>query len=213
MKIIGRMKYVFKRGIFRASPELAASLGIDFRLRAPSRAFMEQEIFGYLNRRFDGVPAQCLFIGLDRHNWHYNRLLSLDFHSIDLNPRNAVYGQSGKHVVGSATELSAYYAPASFDVVIANGLIGFGLNTEEAFNQLMQQCRRVLTDDGLLVLGYNDRPDLLKFHLEQAEGFGMFETIEPDIAVMTGARHMVIDEFRHSYVFLRPRREPVSAMQ
>ncbi|MBJ7264172.1 MAG: methyltransferase domain-containing protein [Burkholderiaceae bacterium] len=213
MKIVKKALYVLKRGVFRVSPAWAASLGIDFRLRAPSRAFMEHEIFDYINRRFNQAnasSAQCLFIGLDKHNWHYNRLLHMDFHSIDLNPRNAVYGQPGKHVVGSATELSSYYAPASFDVVFANGLIGFGLNTEEAFDQLMLECRRVLTDDGILILGYNDRPDLLRFRLEQTQGFQVFETFAPSIEGVNGARHSVVDEFCHCYVFLCRRSAPVA---
>lgn len=208
MKIVKKVLYVLKRGVFRVSPACAASLGIDFRLHAPSRAFMEHEILDYINRRFNQASAssaQCLFIGLDKHNWHYNRLLHMDFHSIDLNPRNAAYGQPGKHVVGSATELSSYYAPASFDVVFANGLIGFGLNTEAAFDQLMLECRQVLTDNGVLILGYNDRPDLLPFQLEQTHGFQVFETFAPAIEGVSGARHTVVDEFRHYYVFLRPR--------
>jgi SAM-dependent methyltransferase len=172
--------------------------------------FMEQEVFKYVNQQFrraaTAPAARCLFIGLDKHNWHYDRLLDLDFYSIDLNPRNAAYGPPGRHVVGSATELSSYYPPNSFDVIFANGLIGFGLDTEEAFNQLMFECHRVLASDGMLVLGYNDKPDRLSFKVEQAAGFEAFKTFEPGITGMTGARHIVADGFRHCYVFLRPRR-------
>lgn len=172
--------------------------------------FMEREVFDYVNhlfRRGAAAPAaRCLFIGLDKHNWHYDRLLEPDFYSIDLNPRNAAYGQPNRHVVGSATELSSDHPPNSFDVVIANGLIGFGLDTEEAFNQLMFECHRVLASNGMLVLGYNDKPDRLKFNVEQARGYQAFQTFEPGIAGMTGARHVVADRFQHCYVFLRPRR-------
>jgi hypothetical protein len=210
MKFVRKISYALKRAVFRASPALAKTLGVDFRLRVPSRMFMEQEVFDYVNehfRRGAAAPqARCLFIGLDKHNWHYDRLLDLDFYSIDLNPRNAAYGPPNRHVVGSATELSSYYPPHSFDVVFANGLIGFGLDTEEAFNQLMFECHHVLADDSLLVLGYNDKPDRLSFKLEQARGFQVFKTFEPGIAGMTGARHVVADGFQHCYVFLRPRR-------
>ncbi|MGB3433224.1 class I SAM-dependent methyltransferase [Achromobacter sp.] len=210
MKFVKKIIYALKRVVFRVSPALLRALGADFRLRVPSRMFMEQEVFGYVNehfRRGAAAPvARCLFIGLDKHNWHYPRLLDLDFYSIDLNPRNAVYGQPNRHVAGSATELSSYYPPHSFDVVFANGLIGFGLDTEEAFNQLMFECHRVLTSDGMLVLGYNDKPDRLSFKVEQARGFQVFKTFEPGIAGMTGARHVVADGFQHCYVFLRPRR-------
>lgn len=210
MKFVKKIPYAFKRAVFRASPALARKLGLDFRLRVPSRMFMEQEVFDYVNQHFRrgaaAPAARCLFIGLDKHNWHYDRLLDLDFYSIDLNPRNAAYGPPNRHVVGSATELSSYYSPNSFDVVFANGLIGFGLDTEEAFNQLMFECHRVLTSDGMLVLGYNDKPDRLGFKVEQAAGFQVFKMFEPGIAGMTGASHVVADGFKHRYVFLRPRR-------
>ncbi|ADP17573.1 hypothetical protein AXYL_04254 [Achromobacter xylosoxidans A8] len=210
MKFVKKITYALKRAIFRVSPALLRRLGANFQLRVPSRMFMEQEVFDYVNehfRRGAAAPvARCLFIGLDKHNWHYDQLLSLDFYSIDLNPRNAAYGQPNRHVVGSATELSSHYPPHSFDVVFANGLIGFGLDTEEAFNQLMFECHRVLTGDGMLVLGYNDKPDRLSFKVEQAKGFQVYKTFEPGIAGMTGARHVVADGFQHCYVFLRPRR-------
>ncbi|WP_419340560.1 class I SAM-dependent methyltransferase [Achromobacter sp. PD1] len=210
MKFVKKIPYALKRAVFRASPALARILGLDFRLRVPSRMFMEQEVFKYVNQQFrratTAPAARCLFIGLDKHNWHYDRLLDLDFYSIDLNPRNAAYGPPGRHVVGSATELSSHYPPNSFDVVFANGLIGFGLDTEEAFNQLMFECHHVLASDGMLVLGYNDKPDRLSFKVEQAAGFEVFKTFEPGITGMTGARHIVEDGFRHCYVFLRPRR-------
>ena len=210
MKFVKKITYALKRAIFRVSPALLRRLGANFQLRVPSRMFMEQEVFDYVNehfRRGAAAPvARCLFIGLDKHNWHYDQLLSLDFYSIDLNPRNAAYGQPNSHVVGSATELSSHYPPHSFDVVFANGLIGFGLDTEEAFNQLMFECHRVLTGDGMLVLGYNDKPDRLSFKVEQAKGFQVYKTFEPGIAGMTGARHVVADGFQHCYVFLRPRR-------
>ncbi|MBO1015683.1 methyltransferase domain-containing protein [Achromobacter sp. SD115] len=210
MKFVKKITYALKRAIFRVSPALLRRLGANFQLRVPSRMFMEQEVFDYVNehfRRGAAAPvARCLFIGLDKHNWHYDQLLSLDFYSIDLNPRNAAYGQPNRHVVGSATELSSHYPPHSFDVVFANGLIGFGLDTEEAFNQLMFECHRVLTGDGMLVLGYNDKPDRLSFKVEQAKGFQVYKTFEPGIAGMMGARHIVADGFQHCYVFLRPRR-------
>ena len=210
MKFVKKITYALKRAIFRVSPALLRRLGANFQLRVPSRMFMEQEVFDYVNehfRRGAAAPvARCLFIGLDKHNWHYDQLLNLDFYSIDLNPRNAAYGQPNRHVVGSATELSSHYPPHSFDVVFANGLIGFGLDTEEAFNQLMFECHRVLTGDGMLVLGYNDKPDRLSFQVEQAKGFQVYKTFEPGIAGMTGAQHVVADGFQHCYVFLRPRR-------
>ena len=55
MKGIRKVKYIGKRGLFRLSPALAERCGVDFRLDAPNRVFLEQRIFGYLNRLAEGA--------------------------------------------------------------------------------------------------------------------------------------------------------------
>jgi len=200
-----RLAYGCKRLLFRLSPALAARCGIDFRLRAPSRLFLEREIFGYLDAvAAGGKPGgRCLFIGVDKHNWHYPRLLRLELHTIDLKPENAVYGPPGRHVVGSALELARHYPAESFDAVVANGLIGFGVDTEADFERLVAQCHAVLAPGGLLVLGYNDKSERTPFRLQRGLGRSPFEPHAPAIAGVRGARHRVQDRYRHEYVFLR----------
>lgn len=151
-------RYAAKRLLFRISPAWAARRGVAFTLQAPSRQFLEAEVFSYINARAASLahPAACLFIGVDKHNWHYPRLLSPAFHSIDCDPAHAVYGQPGLHVVGSALELDRHYRSAMFDFVIANGLLGFGVDTRGDCDRLLAQAHGVLAPGGLLVLGYND---------------------------------------------------------
>ena len=55
--------------------------------------------------------------------------------------------------------MSGFYGDESFDVVVANGVIGWGLNEQAGFEQMMAQCHRVLKPGGLLILGYNDTPE------------------------------------------------------
>ena len=82
----------------------------------------------------------------------------MEFHSLDMDPEQAIYGPPGRHVIGSVTDMSGYYDEASFDVVISNGVIGWGLNERIGFERMMEQCHRVLKPGGLLILGYNDTP-------------------------------------------------------
>lgn len=198
-----KIKYVLKRAVFRVSPALAERCGIDFRLNAPSRAFLENEVFGYVNRltQADG-GMKLLFLGLDKHNWHYPRLLSADFHSLDIKRANAAYGRPGRHQTGSALQMDERYGEGAFDAVVANGLLGFGVNTEADFRRLMVQCHWVLKPGGLLVLGYNNRPDRVPYPVT-LQGGGMFDEFVPDIAGVQGARHQVDDAYRHIYVFAR----------
>lgn len=199
-----KLKYVLKRALFRLSPGLAAHCNIDFRLHAPNRAFLENEIFTYVNRLAAESDAglDFLFVGLDKHNWHYPRLLSVDFHSLDLKKKNAVYGRRGRHKVGNAMQMAELYAENAFDVVVANGLIGFGVDTQADFHRLIAQCHWVLKPGGLLVLGYNDRLERAPFPVD-VDGNGGFDEFVPDIVGVRGARHHMDDEHRHVYVFSR----------
>ena len=202
MKGMRKVKYIGKRGLFRLSPALAERCGVDFRLDAPNRVFLEQRIFGYLNRLAEGAGGsqELLFLGLDKHNWHYPRLLRANFHSLDILPRNAVYGRPGRHWVGDALEMAAHYGAERFDVVIANGVLGAGIDGEAGLRRLLAQCHTVLKPGGVLLLGYNDLPERTPFPVVVDGGF---EEFVPDIEGVNASRHMVDDPFRHIYCFCR----------
>ncbi|MFY3138479.1 hypothetical protein ACOTFF_24425 [Achromobacter xylosoxidans] len=197
-----KLKYVAKRALFRLSPVLAESCGIDFRLDTPSRRFLERRIFDYVNRLADRqrTPQELLFLGVDKHNWHYPRLLRANFHTLDILPRNAVYGRAGMHWTGDALQMAAHYGVETFDVVIANGLLGFGIDGETGLRRLLAQCHAVLKPGGVLVLGYNDLPERTPFPVEVGPEF---EEFVPAIDGVTASRHMVDDSFRHVYCFCR----------
>lgn len=199
------LPYKARRLIFKISPRAAERLGFDFAFDAPNRTFLEHEIFGYLNRCYgsEDKHRKLLFIGIDKHNWHYHRLLQLQFHTIEIKPKNAVYGQPGHHVVGSATQLPDHYSPETFDVVIANGLIGFGLNSPDDFELLLAGSYHILKPGGVFVLGYNNTPHRLGFAIDNVKSFQYFEPFTPDIDDVKGPYHAIDDEFRHTYLFLR----------
>ena len=201
---IRKLIYGLKRAAFKICPIFAERLGLDFRLNAPSRVFLETRIFGFINQlAVPGMPKpKCLFIGLDKHNWHYPRLLAVDFHSIDIDAERAVYASAGLHTVGDAAELTHHYGLNSFDVIIANGLIGFGIDTQPDVEWLFFQCHSVLKQGGLLVLGYNETGQRAPFAID-VEKDSLFKEFTPDIANVQGSRHRVDDAYHHVYVFAR----------
>ena len=204
-RLSARLAGKAKRWLFRLSPRLAERCKVEFRLEAPNRTFLENQIFGFLARHLAAgrTGGRCLFIGLDRYNWHYHRALGPGFHSIDIKPEHAVYGQPGRHVVGCATQLARHYAPGSFDVIVANGLIGYGLNRANDFDRMMRACHAVLAPGGGLVLGYNDRPDRLPFRAERVAGYRLLEEFTPPIEGVDCPHHRIDDGSRHKFVFLR----------
>lgn len=202
MRKLRKLKYIANRALFRLSPVLAERVGIDFRLDTPSRVFLETRVFAYLNRlaALQREPQQLLFLGLDKHNWHYPRLLRATFRSLDISPRNAVYGRPGLHRIGDALDMAEHYGADAFDVVVANGLLGFGIDGEAGLRRLLAQCHAVLRPGGVLVLGYNDLPERTPFPVEVSPEF---EEFVPAIDGVIASRHMVDDPYRHVYCFCR----------
>ena len=113
------------------------------------------------------------------YTWHYPRMLKMDFHpgsgsgAGDLwTARQAHHRQRDRH--------ERLYGDESFDVVVANGVIGWGLNEQAGFEQMMAQCHRVLKPGGLLILGYNDTPERAPYPVDIGHA-GLFAPVVPAI--------------------------------
>ncbi|MFG0233424.1 class I SAM-dependent methyltransferase [Achromobacter sp. 413638] len=199
---LGKLIHKAKLGLFHWSPTFAARCGITFKLEAPNRSFLEREIFDHLNQLATASPGRkaCLFIGMHYYTWHYPRMLKMDFHSLDLDPAQAIYGPPGRHTIGSATDMSGFYGDESFDVVVANGVIGWGLNEQAGFEQMMAQCHRVLKPGGLLILGYNDTPERAPYPVDIGHA-GLFAPVVPAIPGVRHARHPMHDGYAHVFLF------------
>lgn len=208
-----KLKDALKAGLFRLSPALAERCGVQFPLRAPNRRFLEQQIFGYLNSlpADPRHPGRCLFLGMGEYTWHYPRLLRPDFYSLDMDPAQAMYGAPGRHLTGSATEMATFYDAGFFDVVVANGLIGYGLNDQAGYERMLQQCHAVLKPGGLLILGYNDTPERAPFPVH-IDALGLFTPFVPPIPGVDQPRHPMRDKYHHVFIFARRReRDAIAA--
>lgn len=193
-----------KRLAFKISPHLAVQMGIEFPLKSPNRVFLETSVFQYINQVYGGRQPRSngLFIGTDKRSWHYPKILDLELHTIDIESKKAFYGNHKHHIVGSATELERYYDPESFDVIIGNGLIGFGMNALEQCEQLLIGTASLLKNDGLLVLGFNDGPEFVNFKVKAATNYNLFEEHIPG---QFGMNHSTFEFGDHTFVFLKKR--------
>ncbi len=201
---MSRLATKLQRLVFKISPHLAIALGVEFPLKSANRQFLEGEIFDYLNAFFtqQEQPAKCLFLGTDKRSWHYPRCLAAEVFTLDIEPKKAVYGNRGRHTIGSAAELEKHYASASFDVVIANGLIGFGMNQEQDCEALLRASHAVLKAGGLLLMGYNDGAEFVNFKVREAKHYQLFEEVAPNHKALTRAQYDFGD---HIFVFLKKR--------
>ncbi|MFQ1061506.1 class I SAM-dependent methyltransferase [Bordetella trematum] len=200
-----RLRRLAAASCFSISPRLAAWLGLRFSLDSADRRFLEGPVFGFYNACYAArrPRARCLFIGLDRYNWHYHRLLQLDFHTLDIDPGRRRYGQPGRHRVGDATALRDLYASGVFDLVIANGLVGYGINDAESFEKLLAGVVHVLRPGGRFLLGYNARPDRASYPVAALLARSALLPEHAPIEGMLGGGWLADDASRHCYALCR----------
>jgi hypothetical protein len=195
-----KLKNKLKTLLFELSPRLAVTWGVEFPRKSTNRLFLEQDIFEYLDTLLSDESAQCLFIGTDKRSWHYRSRFAAKFFTIDKDPRKAIYGDVINHRIDSATELARQYTPNQFDVIIANGLIGFGVDHIDQCEDLFAGLETIMKGSGVLVVGYSNSPSRIDFKLEDVKNYHLFEEFAPHFNGLDQSQYVFGD---HVFVFLR----------
>lgn len=124
-------------------------------LRLPSRIFLETEVIPALAGARRG---RLLSVGTRSYNRPlYQRCLAEGFAvwSIDLDPAAAVYGAPAGHYVGSICDIDKLAADQTFDAIIFNGVLGWGVNTPDDALTALAAIRKVARPDALMLIGWN----------------------------------------------------------
>ncbi len=152
-----------RRALKRRFPRLArlaiAALDPLYRLRfqlqyKPDRHVLEEVIFPALLAKED--VRRVLFVGCAWYTRAYGkRFHDREFWTIDVDERMQRYA-GDRHIVASITTIDEHFEPGSLDVVICNGVVGFGLDSEEDCDRAFYGAFRCLRPGGLLIIGWDD---------------------------------------------------------
>ena len=121
----------------------------------PSRRHLEAVMVPAL------AAAGCrrmLFVGVQSYNLPFYRACDaagIDVWSIDSNPTASVYGAPRGHFTGDLRETAVLSAAPKFDVIIFNGIIGFGVNSAAAAIAALEAMARAAEPRALLLIGWN----------------------------------------------------------
>lgn len=177
-------------------------------LDSEDRRVLERVVIPELAARDDAT--RVLFVGSDSYTRHYERLFEgKDYWTLDRDRRKRRYG-SRQHVVDSLENLGRHFPAGSLDAILCNGVFGWGLDRREDAEAAFEACWTALHPGGLLVFGWNDRPENRPFPPYELEALRRFEraTFEP----LGSWRHRIEDESRHVFDFLRkPTRQEARA--
>jgi SAM-dependent methyltransferase len=150
----------------------------------PDRVFLESRVLPELT---SGRFSKVLSIGVERYTAHQPELFEkagVEFWTVDLEPERARFGAPGRHLVADVCRLHENFAPQTFDAVLFNGVIGFGVDDEKTADRAIESLCRVLKPGGWFVLGWNEDKGVqpldlpsTRHHLEPLTGTTLPQTI------------------------------------
>lgn len=178
--------------------EMRARLSLPATLLTDDRRVLEQIIFEHY--RNDSHIRTVLFVGCASYTVHYQRRYfpAHDYWTIDSDPNRAKFGAK-QHVVARLEKLDQYFPSNFFDLIICNGVYGWGLNSAADCNVAMLQCYSCLADSGHMLFGWNDMPERDLAPLSEVRSLSQFS--EYSFPAFGAARHLTDTINRHTYYF------------
>ncbi len=121
----------------------------------PDRIYLETEILPVLAAT---RPQRVLFVGCRRYTSHYGAWFTAagsEYHTTDIDPAARCWGARGRHVTADVRNIHRHHPAGHFDLVLLNGVFGFGLNETEPMNGALESLHRVMRPGGILLVGWN----------------------------------------------------------
>jgi SAM-dependent methyltransferase len=176
---------------------LLLAVGVPLQLRSPDRDVLERQILPYFAAHDE--YRNVLFVGCDWYTTRYERVFrNREYVTIEVDPARRVFG-ARRHIVGSMEDLQEHFPANTLDLILCNGVFGWGLDERSSAALAFASCREVLRPEGVLVLGWDDVPEHRPFDPTELEEFRRFSPwVFPPL---NAARH-VVDANRHVYDFL-----------
>jgi SAM-dependent methyltransferase len=142
------------------------------RPRYADRRVLEQIIIPFILSRFE--PQTVLEVGREPYEAFYNEFfVGRELWTVDWDAAKARFG-APKHIIDDAANLRNHFPESYFDLVLMNGVFGWGLNHPEAIEKAFAAVYALLAPGGLFVLGWNDTSDLVPVPLDRVQALKEF---------------------------------------
>jgi hypothetical protein len=103
--------------------------------------------------------------------------------------------------VAPLEELGRHFPRERFDLIVCNGVFGYGLNELSQCEEAFRQCHSRLRVNGYLVMGWDDTPERTPVPMGTIQSLCAFDRFEfPPLGV---SRYTTNTAYRHTYDFYR----------
>lgn len=167
-------------------------------LRTEDRRVLEQVIFAH----YVTLPEvrTVLFVGCESYTKRYDQYFAeRNYWTLDADPSRRRFAAE-QHVTGRLEQLRRHFPAGFFNLIICNGVYGWGLNLAEDCEAAISACHVCLTDGGHLVFGWNDLPSRDPAPLASIRSFAKFAEYQ---VPTLGSTYLTGTAYRHTYRFLQ----------
>lgn len=142
-----------------ARERLRESRGLRSTARAPDRPPLVRSLIPALVRALAVKrDAKVLWVGCRPYTVGYYTLIEsagAKCWTIDIEPEVEPFGREGRHVTLDLLRAEERFDEASFDAVLCNGILGWGIDTIDAQTAAFKAIARLLRPGGWLALGWD----------------------------------------------------------
>jgi hypothetical protein len=169
------------------------------RIPSHDRSVLENVILPFFAN--DRRCHKILFVGCAAYTKWYEELFQhQEYWTIDPKKVKRKYG-SEHHLIDSITHIRSYVPKGYFDLIVMNGVIGFGLNRLGDIEQAVEACYTVLAHQGILLIGWNDTAERTPIDIRAVRALSNFReyAFEP----LHACHYRTAGAYRHTFSFYR----------
>lgn len=118
---------------------------------------------------------RILFVGCAWYTRGYGRIFrDKQYSTLDADPAKSRWGAQ-RHICDSLVRVASHFSEGTLDVILCNGVFGWGLDAKPDVEAAFQGCHQCLRPGGVFMLGWNDVPKRRPFPLESCESLRSFQ--------------------------------------
>ena len=186
------------RIVARISRSIKTLFNVPSFLKNEDRRVLEQVIFPYFLR--SEACKDVLFVGCDWYTEGYNRWFEekKNYWTVDLDASNGKYGAK-QHIVDQLQNVSRHFPAGTFDLIVCNGVFGWGLDARPDAEQAFLACYYCLRENGVLVIGWDRIEERCPFPLDECQSLRAFQPLAfPPLGT---CEYQTDTPYRHTYTF------------